>query len=216
MTEQKNSSSSPLGKTRSKTDLHSLQMLKEEMSHFLGEKKNPLMDISEATAMMLMSHYDIQDQDIINTTYMSMVDPENYNRKTSFTKNYGSIKTYLKEIQPFQMLFSEDDITKMYSKDNIMALFSNLEKLDMVSNVALQSLILVSAITLAKKKPEGMKMKMPSGSIQGLSRIEVKKRLSFLLTISQVLFYKSKDFTQVDDKKVSKMQKDLVKIVGEY
>ena len=61
-----------------------------------------------------------------------------------------------------------------------------------------------------------MKMKMPSGSIQGLSRIEVKKRLSFLLTISQVLFHKSKDFTQVDDKKVSKMQKDLIKIVGEY
>ena len=186
------------------------------MSHFLGEKKNPLIDISEATAMMLMSHYNILDKDIINTTYMSMVDPENYNRKTSFTKNYGSIKTSLKEIQPFQMLFSENEITKMYSKDNIMALFSNLEKLDMLSNVALQSLILVSAITLSKKKPEGMKMKMPSGSIQDLSRIEVKKRLSFLLTISQVLFHKSKDFDQVDDKKVSKMQKDLVKIVGEY
>ena len=49
-----------------------------------------------------------------------------------------------------------------------------------------------------------------------MSRTEVKKRLSFLLIISQVLFHKSKDFTQVDDKKVSKMQKDLVKIVGEY
>ena len=135
MTEQKNSSSSPLGKTRSKTDLHSLQMVKEEMSHFLGEKKNPLMYISESTAMMLMSHYDIQDQDIINTTFMSMVDPENYNRKTSFTKNYGSIKTYLKEIQPFQMLFLEDDITEMYS----MALFSNLETLDMRCPMLLSS-----------------------------------------------------------------------------
>eukprot|EP00091_Calanus_sinicus_P003753 TRINITY_DN1392_c0_g1_i4.p1 TRINITY_DN1392_c0_g1~~TRINITY_DN1392_c0_g1_i4.p1 ORF type:complete len:217 (-),score=101.71 TRINITY_DN1392_c0_g1_i4:67-717(-) len=216
MTEQKNSSSPPLGKTRSKTDLHSLQMLKDKMSHFLGEKKNPLMDISDATVMMLMSHYNIQDQDIINTTYMSMVEPENYNRKTSFSRDYGRVKTSLKEIQPFQMLFSEDDITKVFSKDNIMALFSNLEKLDMVPNVALQSLILVSAITLAKKKPEGMKIKMPGAPIQGLDRMEVKKRLSFLLTISQVLFHKSKAFDQLDGKKVSKMQKDLVKIVGEY
>ena len=166
MTEQKNSSSPPLGKTRSKTDLHSLQMVKEEMSHFIGEKKNPLIDIYEATVKMLMSHYNILDKDISNTTYMSMVDPENYNRKTSFTKNYGSIKTSLKEIQPFQMLFSEDDITKMYSKDNIMALFSNLEKLDMVSNVALQSLVLVSAIILSKKKPEGMKMNIHTRSEQ--------------------------------------------------
>ena len=69
---------------------------------------NPLIDISEATAMMLMSHYNIQDKDIINTTYMSLVAPENYNRKTSFNKNYGSIKTPLKEILPFQMHFSAD------------------------------------------------------------------------------------------------------------
>ena len=59
-------------------------------------------------------------------------------------------------------------------------------------------------------------MKRPSGSIQDLSRIGVKKRLSFLLTISQVLFHKSKDFDQLDNKKMSKMQKDLIKIVGEY
>ena len=130
-------------------------------------------------------------------------------------RNYNRFLIF-KTCIPLIHLLSKDVITKMFSKDNIMALFSNLEKLDRVSNVTLQSLILVSAITLAKKKPEGMKMKMPSGSIQGLSRIEVKKRLSFLLTISQVLFHKSKDFTQVDDKKVSKMQKDLVKIVGEY
>ena len=78
------------------------------MSQFLGEKKNPMMDISEATSMMIMSHYGIQDKDIINTTFMSLVDHENYNRKTSFNKNYGSIKTPLKEILPFQMHFSAD------------------------------------------------------------------------------------------------------------
>ena len=116
-----------------------------------------------------MSHYGIQDKDIINTTYTFLVEPENYNRKTSYIKNYGSIKTPLEEILPFQILFSEKNITKLYSKDNIMALFSNLEKLDKVSNAALRSLILLSAITLSKKKPEGMKMKMPNGSIQGLS-----------------------------------------------
>ena len=171
MTEQKISSYLPLGKTRSKTDLLSLQQIKEEMSTFLGAKKNPMM----ATARTLFN-YGIWDKDIIKTTYM---------------------------------LFSEDDKIKMYSNENITNLLSNLEKLDMVSNVALQSLILVSASSLSKTKPEGLRKKMPSGSIQDLSRTEVKKRLSFLLTISQVLFHKSKDFHQVDNKKVSK-------IGGEY
>ena len=48
------------------------------MSPFLGEKKNSMLDISEATAMMLISHYNIQDMDIVNTAFMAMVDPENY------------------------------------------------------------------------------------------------------------------------------------------
>ena len=96
-----------------------------------------------------------------------------------------------------------------------MALFSNLEKLDMVSNAALQSLILVSAITLTKRKPEGLKMKMPSGSIQDLSKTEIKQRLSYLLTISQVLFHKSHSFVKLDQKKVARMHKDFIKIVGE-
>ena len=74
MTEQNNSSSPPMGKTRSQTDLHSFKKLRYKMSQFLGEKKNPMMDISEATSMMIMSHYGIQDKDIINTTFMSLVD----------------------------------------------------------------------------------------------------------------------------------------------
>ena len=216
-TDLKNNSTSPsMGKTRSKTDLNNLMIVREEMSPFIGEKKNILMEISEATTMMIMSHYGIQDKDIINTTFMSLVEPENYNRKTSFTKSFGSIKTPLKDLQPFQMIFTEKNMTKMCSRDNIMALFSNLEKLDMVSNAALQSLILVSAITLTKKKPEGLKIKMPSGSIQGLGKTEIKQRLSYLLTISQVLFHKSHSFDKLDQKKVAKMHKDLIKIVGEY
>ena len=216
-TDLKNNSMSPsMGKTRSKTDINNLKVVKEEMSPFVGEKMTSLMEISEATTMMIMSHYGIQDNDIIKTAFMSLVEPENYNRKTSFTKSFGSIKAALKELQPFQMLFTEKNTTKMYSKDNIMALLSNLEKLNMVSNAALQSLILVSAITLTKKKPEGLKMKMPSGSIQGLSKTEIKQRLSYLLTISQVLFHKSHSFDKLDQKKVFKMHKDLIKIVGEY
>ena len=216
MADKKNSSSPSMGKTRSKTDLDALMLVKEEMSPFLGEKKNPLMDISEATTMMLMSHYNIKDKNIINTTFMAMVDPENYNRKPGFTKSFGSIKNPLKELQPFKMLFTEKNINKMLSNDNIMALFANLEKLDMVSNAALQSLILVSAITLTRKKPEGLKMKMPSGAIHGLDKTEVKRRLSFLLTMSQVLFHKSNSFNELDQKKLSKMQKDLINIIEEY
>ena len=77
-------------------------------------------------------------------------------------------------------------------------------------------MILVSAITLNKKKPEGLMIKIPSGSIQGLSKTEIKQRLSYLLTISQVLFHKSHSFDQLDQKKFVKMHKDLIKIVGEY
>ena len=116
----------------------------------------------------------IQDKDIINTTFMLLIEPENYNRKPIYNKSFGRIKTLLNELQPFQMLFTDKNITKMYFKDNILAMFSNLEKLDMVSNAALQSLVLVSAITLTMKKPEWLKIKMPSGTIQGLRKTEIK------------------------------------------
>ena len=214
--DMKTSSSSSIGKTRSKTDINTFQLIKDDMSPFLGEEKNSMLDISEATAMMLISHYNIQDVDIVNTAFMTMVDPDNYNRKTSFTNKFGSIKPALNELQPFKILFSEANMSELYAKDNIKALFSNLEKLDKVSNAALQSLILVFAISITKKKPEGLKMKVPVGTLQGLSKAEIKKRLSFLLTISQVLFHKSKTFDLADDKKVSKMNRDLTKIVMEF
>eukprot|EP00092_Neocalanus_flemingeri_P060532 GFUD01072568.1.p1 GENE.GFUD01072568.1~~GFUD01072568.1.p1 ORF type:complete len:101 (+),score=33.20 GFUD01072568.1:215-517(+) len=100
------------------------------------------------------------------------------------------------------MLFSEKNMDKMFSKDNITALFSIIEKLDVVPIVALQSLILESAISVTKKKPAG--------------RLSMKSRLSFLLTLSQVLFDRSKSFQHVENKKVAKMHKDLQKIVADY
>ena len=92
--------------------------------------------------MILMTHYNIQDKDIIDTTSMALVDPENYNRKTSFTKQFGNAKTSLKNLEPFQILFSDKNMSEILSKDNITALFFNLDKLDMVPNNVLQSLIL--------------------------------------------------------------------------
>jgi len=210
---KKENPSTPLGKTRNKSHQNSFNLVKEEMSPFVGEKRSSLMDISEATALMLISHYNIQDENILRTTYMMTTDPENYQRKTSFTKKFMVVKSSLKDLVPYQMLFSEKNSRKLFSKDNIKALFQDLEKMDMTSNVALQSLILVSAISLTKKKPEGMKMKVPTGPIKRLSKTNVKKRLSYHLTISQVLFYKSKDFEKVVVKKISKMHKDLLKIV---
>ena len=53
-----------------------------------------------------------------------------------------------------------------------------------------------------------------------MSRADIRKRLSFLLTISQVLFHKSNTFDLADDKKVSKkvskMNRDLTKISMEF
>ena len=61
-----------------------------------------------------------------------------------------------------------------------------------------------------------VKVKVPAGPLKGLSRVDVKKRPSFLLTISQVLFHRSKSFQQIEDKKVAKMNKDLLRIVADY
>jgi len=209
-------SSPSLGKTRSKTASNTLEQLKDEMSSFLGNNNGPLMNLSEATTSMLLFYYNIDEQDIINTTMMSMVDNSTYNRKTSFNAKFGGIKMSLKELNSYQMMFTEKNLNKLYTVDNIMALFSNLEKLDMVANAVLQALILMSAISLTKKKPDGLKIKIPPASVQNLTKTETRRRLSFLLTISQVLFYKSKSFAKLDEKKMSKMQRDLLKIVGDY
>ena len=47
------------------------------MSPFVGEKKTTLMEISEASTMMIIFHYGIQDKDIINTTFLSLIEPYN-------------------------------------------------------------------------------------------------------------------------------------------
>ena len=59
-------------------------------------------------------------------------------------------------------------------------------------------------------------MKVPAGPLRGLSMVDVKKRLSFLLTISQVRVHRSKSFQPIEDKNVAKMNKDLLKIVADY
>merc|ERR1712142_908463 len=219
MTDNKNlPTTSTLGKTRSMTNSNNMAVIKEKMSTFVGEKTNALTDISQATAKMLMTHYDIQDTNIINATWLSLVDPENYNRKRDFIKSFDSTaKCALKDLQPFKMLFTEKNGNKMFTTENLAALFSNLEKLNTVSNTVLQSLILMAAITLSRKKPEGLKMKIPTSVLtQSLNKNEIRKRLSFLLTLSQVLYHKSKTFDQLEQKKITKMHKDLIKIVDEF
>ena len=51
------------------------------------------------------------------------------------------------------------------------------------------------------------------GSMEDLCTTENKRSLSFLLIFSDVLFHKSKSFDQVDDKKINRMHKDLIKSV---
>ena len=111
------------------------------------------------------------------------------------------------------MLFSE---ANMFELIKALALYSDLEKLDKVSNAALQSLILVFAISITKKKPKGLKMKVPVGTIPDLSKADIEKRLALLFIISQVLFHKSKTFDLADEKKMFKMNMDLTKIVIEF
>merc|ERR1719244_1602458 len=70
----------------------------EDMTPFLGDKVNKqktihknmtLMDISKTTAGMITSHYKLNDDDVINTTLLALVEPENYKRKPTFDpENY--------------------------------------------------------------------------------------------------------------------------------
>jgi len=217
MADKKNISSPSLGKTRSMTSSNTMALIKEEMTPFVGDKANCLTDICQATAQMMVTYYDIQDRNIIDATWLSLVEPENYNRKKNFVKGFNSdTKNALKDLQPFKMLFTEKNVTKLFTTDNVTTLFANLEKLNMVANSVLQSLILMSAITLSRKKPESLKMRIPACHLTGLNKTEIQKRLCFLLTISQVLFHKSNTFNDLQHKKINKMHKDLVKIVAEF
>ena len=72
------SASGKISKTRSHATNSVLQARVEEMSPFVGDKlakakslneKMTLMDLSTNTAMMLISHYKITDDNIINSAY---------------------------------------------------------------------------------------------------------------------------------------------------
>jgi len=206
----------------SKNSITNIDSIMEAVSPFLGEDfkekktfnvKMSLMDLTRNNAMMLISHYKIENQDVINTAALALSSPENYKRKTSFNNKFGNIKSSLKELEPFQKLILEDDLGKMFTKKPIRDVFSNLENLDMAANAALQSLILTTAICLTGKMPAGLKMKV---SRSGLSKLDVQRRLSLLLSVSQVLYQRSKDFKKLETNKFDKMHKDLLKIVSDF
>jgi len=194
----------------------------EKVSPFLGEdfeeektfnKNMSLMDLIRNNVMMLTSHYKIENQDVINTAALALSNPENFERNPSFNNKFGHIKSSLKELEPFQRLILEEDLGKMFTIQTIKDMFSNLENLDMTANAALQSLILTTAICLTRKMPSGLKMKV---AWSGLRKIEIQKRLSLLLTVSQILHQKSKDFRKLETNKYDKMHKDLLKIVSDF
>ena len=143
---------------------------------------------------------------------LATTDPVNYKRKTSFNKKFGNIKTGLGQLEPMMKLLIEKSNKTMLNKASIKDIFSNLEKLDITSNVVMQSLILTMAISITGHKPAGLKLKIPTGS--KMSKPEVRQRLALLLTVSQVLYQRCKSIKVKD--KVDKMHKDLVKITARF
>jgi len=207
----------------SKTNLSDVESTLEMVSPFFGEeaadkkiinKKLSLLDLARNNTTMLTAHYKLENKNIINTAALALSNPENYKGKTSFNNKFGDIKSSLKELEPCQKLVLEEDFDKLFSKETVRDVFSNLETLDMTANVALQSLILTAAISLTGNVPSRMNFKNIGKT--GRSKTEVQRKLSLLLSAAEILYQRSKDFKDLEANKVDKMHKDLLKIVADY
>jgi len=207
--------------TRSKKTQESLQGMLDRVTPFFDEsvsqktvhQKISLQDFSKTSASLLMSHYKVEDEDVLNTTALAMTDVLSNSKKTSFRNRFGRIRSSLESLEPYQQLFKEKDSMKLLSQRSTKRLMGHLEKLDMTANAALQTLILVSAMNLTGVKPSGLKMdlKLPSSNSSGLSKTEVKKRLRLLTTISEILYQRMKSLQ--DAGHFHRIHKDFIKIV---
>merc|ERR1712080_314900 len=159
---------------------------------------------------------------IVSTTALAMSDMNSIaktrTKSQDFQNKLGNIADSLKSLEPYQQLFKEKDTMKLFSQEGSKKLLGHLEDLNMAANVALQTQILVSAMSLTGKKPAGLKidLKLPSSKKSGLTRMEVKKRLSLLITMSEILHQKSKSFTSFEGKKMENIHKDLLKLASDY
>ena len=148
--------------------------------------------------------YNIQDKDIIDTTSMALVDLENYNRKTSFT-NHKAVWKH-QDFTEGSWAFPDPLLRQEHDRDTLQGQHHSpdlqLREAWHGAQYCFPDMILGWAISLTKKKK---RVKVPAGPLKGLSRVDVKRRPSFLLTISQVLFHRSKSFQQIEDKNVAKM-----------
>ena len=89
-----------------------------------------------------MSHYKINDKKIVQTVALAMGDMS----KINFGSKFGDIKPSLQSLEPYKQLFLKQ--TAPLSQDNIKDLFGYIEELDKTANAALQTLLLVSAMSL--------------------------------------------------------------------
>merc|ERR1712080_671359 len=187
-----------------------------ELNQKTVHPKISLQSFSMAAVSLLMAHYKVADQSILNTTAPAMSDMD-ANKKTNIKKKLGDIVDSLESLEAYKQLFTEKNTMKLFSQEG-SKLLDHLEDLDMAANASLQTQILVSAMSLTGKKPAGVKinLKLPCSKASGLIRMEVKKRLNLLLTISEILYQKSKSFKSAESKKMEKVHKDLIKIVSDY
>merc|ERR1712080_302423 len=199
------------------------KILLDNMTPFLGAEMNqktahPQISMKNFSIMgvsMLMAHYKVADQNILNTTALAMSDMDS-STKANIQSKLGNITDSLESLAPYKQLFKEKDTSKLFSQEGSKKLLAHLGDLDMAANAALQTEILVSAMTLTGRKPAGLKMDLPSSKKAGLNRMEVRKRLSLLLTMSEILHQKSKTFNSPESNKMKRMHKDLFKLVADY
>jgi len=101
---------------------------------------------------------------------------------------------------------------------NLAELFHSADELELAANGALQSMLLVSAMQLTGKKPSGLRMdvRLPKNKSSGLTRAEIKERISCIVSLSEILFHKGQTFQDFEVAKFQKLHKDLIKIATEF
>merc|ERR1739844_811922 len=196
-----------------------IAQIEEEMAPFVGNNTNYMTDLCQATAKMMLTHYNIQDRNTLQTTWLSLGEPENYAMANDTLAD--DTKNALKYLQFVAPLFPVMNETRPFQGTCLSYLDGFMNWMDgwlnEVAKCVLQALILMSVATLSRKKPEDLEMEIPEGyaSIQNLSQEEFERRMQLLIVISQLLYNKSNTFLQEDQEKIKKMHKDCIKMVTE-
>jgi len=208
--------------TRAQSSHSSLQSLLDGVRPFVNEKMREqktvhkqfsVGDLTDTSAGILLNHYKIENQDILQTAALawSNLPLDSKAENANLGNNFGNVEHSLQSLGSFKQIFTE-------KKLNLSELFHGADELELAANGALQAMLLVEAMHLTGHKPSGLRMnvRLPKNKSSGLTRAEIKQRITSIVVLSEILFYKGKTFQDFDVARFQKLHKDLLKIATTF